>query len=661
MPRPSPRRAFSRKGAAAAACAALALPLAAAPHLLAQDGTDDPAAAQEDPQDEPRGDRPDRPDRPDRGGGFGGPDGGGFGGGRGGFGGGGFGGPGGPPGGPGGGFGRFMQALPVMAALDADGDGVLSEEEIANASKALAAVDKNGDGRIDGEEMRPDFAAMRGGGGFGGPGGPPGDRPPRGEGRPGGGRGPGGGGMDAGDIADSLMRRDADGDGKLTGDEIPERLKRAMERVDADKDGAVSREEIVKMAEGMRGRRGGGDAGQREGGQGRDGARRGGPTAGKTTATASDRRRSVSQSAPTRPRACEAGSLYAVNPIRRGPDARARRIGPPTALRGRPAGRRHTAPPARRAHGKGPAAPCVRFVRTLTSGPFPFPPPVRRDVRPRPPFRRCPAARRPAPGGRLDRNRRPPGGGPLRRRPGAGGAGGGGRPAARRAAAGGGGMTGARSLGAGFVALRSVADAEPGPHGWSWGRWRAVAAALPPAQTGRGRRGGTDLATAVAAVRFREATGTAWRRLPAGFPPWQTVYALRERWRRAGALPAVLAAAAGGGPAAAAPAGPVPRERPGGKPAGAPRAGAPGVGSCGSARKLRAESKAAVESSRAAASVTVPPSAVPGRFAVPGGTLTPRRVTSTGVTVFRVPPGGTSDRRAARPAPAHPAADRPPR
>ena len=48
------------------------------------------------------------------------------------------GGPGGPGGGPGGDIGRMMQAIPVLAALDADKDGELSAKEIANASKALA-------------------------------------------------------------------------------------------------------------------------------------------------------------------------------------------------------------------------------------------------------------------------------------------------------------------------------------------------------------------------------------------------------------------------------------------------------------------------------------------------------------------------------------------
>jgi hypothetical protein len=42
-----------------------------------------------------------------------------------------------------------------MAALDANGDGVLDEKEIANASAALKKLDKNNDGKIDREELRP--------------------------------------------------------------------------------------------------------------------------------------------------------------------------------------------------------------------------------------------------------------------------------------------------------------------------------------------------------------------------------------------------------------------------------------------------------------------------------------------------------------------------
>jgi len=58
------------------------------------------------------------------------------------------------PGGPGAGPGpRFV--MPVMAVLDANGDGILDETEVANASAALKKLDKNHDGKIDREELRP--------------------------------------------------------------------------------------------------------------------------------------------------------------------------------------------------------------------------------------------------------------------------------------------------------------------------------------------------------------------------------------------------------------------------------------------------------------------------------------------------------------------------
>lgn len=42
-----------------------------------------------------------------------------------------------------------------MAALDADGDGVLSAAEIAAASTALLTLDANGDGKLTMDELRP--------------------------------------------------------------------------------------------------------------------------------------------------------------------------------------------------------------------------------------------------------------------------------------------------------------------------------------------------------------------------------------------------------------------------------------------------------------------------------------------------------------------------
>jgi hypothetical protein len=88
------------------------------------------------------------------------------------------------PGGPGGGGQRFVP--PIVAALDANGDSVIDEKEIENATAALKKLDKNGDGKLTREE----FMGMRPGGpggpGMRGPGGP------GGEGRRGGPGGEGG-------------------------------------------------------------------------------------------------------------------------------------------------------------------------------------------------------------------------------------------------------------------------------------------------------------------------------------------------------------------------------------------------------------------------------------------------------------------------------------
>ncbi len=93
------------------------------------------------------------------------------------------------PGRPGGPPGRGMS--PIVAALDADGDGVLSAQEIEGAAAALKKLDKDGDGKLTREELRPEPG--RGPQGEGrdrpGEGAPPGRgaRGGRGEGGPGGG------------------------------------------------------------------------------------------------------------------------------------------------------------------------------------------------------------------------------------------------------------------------------------------------------------------------------------------------------------------------------------------------------------------------------------------------------------------------------------------
>ena len=83
-----------------------------------------------------------------------------------------------------GGPGGFMRMFPVMTALDSDGNGEISPEEIKGAVAALKKLDKNKDGKLTEDELRPNF---------GGRGGASGQRPSRG-GESRGGQRPSGGG-----------------------------------------------------------------------------------------------------------------------------------------------------------------------------------------------------------------------------------------------------------------------------------------------------------------------------------------------------------------------------------------------------------------------------------------------------------------------------------
>ncbi|WAC19934.1 EF-hand domain-containing protein [Luteolibacter sp. SL250] len=117
----------------------------------------------------------------------------------------------------GGGPGGFMARLPVIKALDKDQNGELSAEEIAGASAALLTLDKDGDGKLSAEEIRPVM-------------------PPRGE--------------TPHQIAERTFEAfDKNKDKKITGDELPERMKAMLGRADSDKDGAVTEEELEKLIE----------------------------------------------------------------------------------------------------------------------------------------------------------------------------------------------------------------------------------------------------------------------------------------------------------------------------------------------------------------------------------------------------------------------------
>ncbi|MGY8687262.1 MAG: hypothetical protein ACKVHP_05925 [Verrucomicrobiales bacterium] len=59
-----------------------------------------------------------------------------------------------------------MKMIPIFVALDTDKDGVLSENEIQNATAALLTLDKDNDKKLSAEEIAPAFGGrQRGGGG----------------------------------------------------------------------------------------------------------------------------------------------------------------------------------------------------------------------------------------------------------------------------------------------------------------------------------------------------------------------------------------------------------------------------------------------------------------------------------------------------------------
>ena len=140
-------------------------------------------------------------------------------------------------------------ASPMMTALDANKDGQLSAEEIANAATALKTLDKNQDGVLDSSELTPTR---------GGQGGAQGGR--------------------SSQMVERIMARDTDGDGKVSQEEAGEQMGRIFGRMDADSDGFVTKSEIENMIQqfqGGGGRRGGGRGAGGGGGGGR-GARGGG-------------------------------------------------------------------------------------------------------------------------------------------------------------------------------------------------------------------------------------------------------------------------------------------------------------------------------------------------------------------------------------------------
>jgi len=180
---------------------------------------------------------------------------------------------------------RAPQRPGVFAALDTNGDGVLSKDEIAAASTVLAGLDSNGDGSVALPELLPErdrdglqrawrrgltagrgfgagwrsFAGrrgpwMRGGGSWAsrsrGWAGRPWLRGFSARGRAGRGPAPPGAVGDVrarlrGVFGDRLFERfDTDGEGYLSPDNLPEGAWERLSSADTDGDGRVSREEF---------------------------------------------------------------------------------------------------------------------------------------------------------------------------------------------------------------------------------------------------------------------------------------------------------------------------------------------------------------------------------------------------------------------------------
>jgi Ca2+-binding EF-hand superfamily protein len=119
----------------------------------------------------------------------------------------------------------------VLKALDGNGDGTLSSEELTEATASLKKLDRDGDGQITPRELMA--AAGSGGRPQPGVGGPP--------------------GMGVEQLLARWKGFDKNGDGKLSEDELPPALKNRFDRVDANGDGAADEAELRQAAQALAG------------------------------------------------------------------------------------------------------------------------------------------------------------------------------------------------------------------------------------------------------------------------------------------------------------------------------------------------------------------------------------------------------------------------
>ncbi|QDS98543.1 EF-hand domain-containing protein [Adhaeretor mobilis] len=168
-----------------------------------------------------------------------------------------------PEGGPGRRGGRGgdpQQFVTRMMENDKNGDGKLTPNEVPEQLlPMLQGGDKNGDKAIDAEELAA-IAEAQGG---------------RGGGR--GGQRGGQGGGDRGQAAEQMIQRsDSNNDGRLTPDEVPERMRQMLQGSDTNGDGSLDAAELGAAMEKMGQRRRGAEGGGRGAGgpEGREGRQR---------------------------------------------------------------------------------------------------------------------------------------------------------------------------------------------------------------------------------------------------------------------------------------------------------------------------------------------------------------------------------------------------
>ena len=113
--------------------------------------------------------------------------------------------------------------LERLKAADANGDGMLSMDEAPERLKQhFEKIDANNDGQLDAEELKRAIAAMAK------------------KGKPG-----------PAKFLERLKAADANGDGMLSMDEAPERLKQHFEKIDANSDGQLDAEELKQAIEAL--------------------------------------------------------------------------------------------------------------------------------------------------------------------------------------------------------------------------------------------------------------------------------------------------------------------------------------------------------------------------------------------------------------------------